>query len=70
MGSPLSSILTNCVIQDLEYNIFKILAFSIPFYYRYVDDIVLAAKKNQIKTILGIFNSYHERIQFTVEYSE
>jgi len=68
MGSPLSSILTNCVIQDLEYNILKILVFSIPFYY--VDDIVLAAKKDQIKTILDIFNSYHERIQFTVEYSE
>ena len=39
----------------------------IPFYYRYVNDIVLAAPTNEITNILDAFNSYHERIRFTVD---
>jgi len=39
MRSPLSPILADLVIQDLEYNIFKTLTIHIPVYYRYVDDI-------------------------------
>ena len=37
MGSPLSPILADLVIQDLERNIFNTLTTHIPFYYRYVD---------------------------------
>jgi len=35
-------------------------------YYRYVDDIILAAPKEEIHTILN-FNSYHYRLKFTLE---
>ena len=70
MGSPLSSILADLVIQDLEHNIFNILTTHIPFYYRYVDDIVLAPPTNLITNILDSFNSYHERIKFTVDYGD
>ena len=42
----------------------------IPFYYRYVNDIVLAAPTNEINNILDSFNSYHERIKFTVDHGD
>ncbi|KYN26675.1 hypothetical protein ALC57_03955 [Trachymyrmex cornetzi] len=41
--------------------------FNIPIYYRYVDDIILAAPNNQIREILDLFNSYHDRLKFTCE---
>ena len=70
MGSPLSPILADLVIQDLENNIFNTLTTHISFYFRYVDDIVLAAPINLITNILDSFNSYHERIKFTVDYGD
>ena len=41
--------------------------FQLPFYYRYVDDIITAVPSNEIKTIQSIFNSYNHKIQFTIE---
>ena len=70
MGSPLSPILADLVIQDLKNDIFNTLTTYIPFYFRYVDDIVLAAPINFIINILDFFNSYHERIKFTVDYGD
>ena len=70
MGSPLSPILADLVIQDLENNIFSTLTMHISFYYRYVDDIVLAAPKDKINNILDSFNAYHERIKFTVDHGD
>ena len=67
MGLPLSPILADLVIQDLENDIFNTLTTHIPFYFHYVDDIVLMAPINLITNILDSFNSYHERIKFTVD---
>ena len=67
MGSPLSPILADLVIQDLENDIFNTLTTHIFFYFRYVD-IVLAAPINLITNILDSFNTYHDRIKFTVDY--
>ena len=58
------------MIQDLEKNIFSNLTVHISFYYRYVDDIVLAAPKDEINNILDSFNAYHERIKFTVDHGD
>jgi len=41
---------------------------DISFYYRYVDDIILAAPNEKIAKIVETFNSFHDRLQFTVEY--
>ena len=57
------------MIQDLECSIFKTLT-HISIYYRYVDDIIIAAPNEYINTILCFFNSYQERIKFTVEYGD
>jgi len=66
MGSPLSPIIADIVLQDLER---KALEFGveIPFYYRYVDDIATAIHQTQQIRLLNIFNSFHPRIQFTME---
>jgi len=69
MGSPLSPIVADLVLQDLESSAIKRLPSHLPLYYRYVDDILLAAPIEQLDTILGVFNSFHERLQFTLEIS-
>ena len=40
---------------------------TLPFFYRYVDDILLCVDKKHINNILHIFNSYHEKLKFTHE---
>ncbi|XP_072759915.1 uncharacterized protein [Anoplolepis gracilipes] len=67
MGSPLSPIIADIVIQDIENKALSILNFSTPFYYRYVDDIITAIPFDQIDYILNVFNSLHPRLKFTLE---
>jgi len=38
---------------------------SFPFYYRYVEDILLAAPLNLLNDILNIFKSFHDALKFT-----
>ncbi|XP_029679435.1 uncharacterized protein LOC115245313 [Formica exsecta] len=68
MSSPLSPIIANLVIQDVEESILNTLDTNLPFYYRYVDDKILAAPDNRVINILNKFNDYHKRLQFTVKY--
>ncbi|KYN42715.1 hypothetical protein ALC56_02844, partial [Trachymyrmex septentrionalis] len=69
---PLSPILADVIIQDLECNIFKTLTTHILLYYRYiiVDDVIIVAPNDHINKILYSFNSYHEKIKFIVEYGD
>jgi len=67
MSSPLSPLIADLVIQDLEIDIFRQLPFNLPIFYRYVDDIIVLAPSSHIKFILQCFNSYHNRINFTLE---
>jgi len=67
MGSPLSPIVTDLALQDLELHTLSKLPFSLLFYVRYVDDIVLAAPHHSLDLILHEFNSFHIRLKFTME---
>ena len=67
MGSPISPMLADLVLQDLEEVVLNKLSFKIYAYYRYVDDAFLIIPKNMIKEILENFNSYHSRLKFTHE---
>jgi len=40
---------------------------SVSFYFRYVDDIAMAILSSSYDTILEAFNSFHPRLQFTME---
>jgi len=52
---------------NLEKEALRLLSTGIPFYYRYVDDIALAAPRHKINEFLNTFNSLHPRLQFTLE---
>ncbi|XP_025264609.1 uncharacterized protein LOC112637982 [Camponotus floridanus] len=67
MGSPLSPIIAEITLQDLESKAIATLPVDLPFYFRYVDDVVLAAPSSMLNTILNTFNSFHTRMQFTME---
>jgi len=67
MGSPLSFIVADLVLQNLESHILDELSFISPFYIRYVDDIALAAPCILFDELLDTFNSFHPRLKFTME---
>jgi len=67
MGSPLSPIIAEIVLQDLEMKALKLVNIEIPFYHRYVDDIAMAVPRQKINEVLNAFNSMHNRLQFTLE---
>lgn len=67
MGSPLSPIIADIVLQDLESKALSILPFYVPFYIRYVDDIAMTAPPSFFQKVLEVFNSFHSRLQFTME---
>jgi len=67
MGSPLSPVIADLVLQDLELSAINMLPFRLPFYYRYVDDIILTATLDSFDLILHVFNAQHSRLQFTIE---
>jgi len=50
-------------MQDLEESAINKLLIQPLFYYRYVDDIILALSSDT----LNIFNSLHSRLQFTMK---
>jgi len=63
MGSP---IIANIVMDDIETRVLNSLRFKIPFYCRYVD-IALAIPRSKAELLLDTFNSFHPRLQFTLE---
>ncbi|XP_036138449.1 uncharacterized protein LOC118644314 [Monomorium pharaonis] len=67
MGSPLSPIMADLVLQDFEDKALKALKFEIPIYYRYVDDILLSVPLTITTETVNMFNSFHLRLQFTLE---
>lgn len=69
MGSPLSPVIADITLQDLERGVIETFPFNIPFFFRYVDDIVTAVPSSILSTVLSDFNSVHPRLQFTMEES-
>jgi len=67
MGSPLSPIIANIVMDDFERRALNNLNIDIPFYYRYVDDIAMAVPRQKSQVVLDTFNSLHPRLQYTME---
>jgi len=68
MGSPLSPIIADIVMQDLEKDSLNKINFKLSFYYRYVDDIIMAVPSDNVSQIYHIFNNYYDRLKFTIEY--
>ena len=75
MGCPCSPVLANLVMEFLEQKILHRLKVefnvNILVYYRYVDDIFIIAREEEISLIVRIFNENEsERLRFTYEAEE
>jgi len=70
MGSPLSPVVADLVLQKLESTILNNLTYKPIFYYRYVDDIALSVPSSLLNSLLNEFNSFHPRLKFTMEISD
>lgn len=67
MGSVISPIAAQLVMDDILDNILAKLPFEMPFIRKYVDDIICSIPEDQVDNTLNIFNSINVNIQFTVE---
>ncbi|XP_055522676.1 uncharacterized protein LOC129716860 [Wyeomyia smithii] len=70
MGSPLSPVISNVVMEKLEQECIRKLEanqIQMKVYKRYVDDCMCVAGVEHIQMIVDTFNSFHDRLQFTVE---
>lgn len=67
MGSVLSPIVAQYVMDDFLNSCLPILPYKMPFIKKYVDDIICAIPMDAIDLTLNIFNSQHQKIQFTIE---
>lgn len=67
MGSCLSPAIADLVMDVLLDEVTSRLSFPLPFIKKYVDDLVTAVPYNKIEETLTIFNSYCDKLQFTIE---
>lgn len=59
MGSPISGLFADIIMDDLETACLSKLSFNPIFFYRYVDDIITCIPSHKIDETLTIFNSYN-----------
>ena len=62
-GTPMSSPIIVIQLEDLECKALERFGTEIPFYFRYMDDIVTAISNHLIEKFLEVFN-FHSRLQF------
>ena len=67
MGSPVSAVIANLVIENVEQRALISSPVKPLFQKRYVDDVISAVSKNQVENLLSYLNSVEPFIQFTLE---
>ena len=67
MGNPASPVLANLVMNELLLDVLHKLPFDLPFIKLYVDDTLLACPVDRVSQLLGYFNDFHNKINFTME---
>ncbi|XP_068716947.1 uncharacterized protein [Montipora capricornis] len=67
MGSPISAIMANMVMEDLEERALASLTNPPLFWKRFVDDVITTAKSGSTQTFLEHLNSVKPCITFTIE---
>lgn len=67
MGASISSVVAQLVLENLEETVISKLDYPIQFFFRYVNDCLLAVPENKKESILNSFNAYHQKLQFTFE---
>ena len=67
MGSPVSAVIANTVMEDVEQRASANLPVKPFFWKRYVDDVISAVSGNEAGRLLSHLNSVEPSIQFTLE---
>lgn len=67
MGSPISSTVAQLVMEYLEEKVLSGQNYNITLFKRYVDDCLIITSENEIQRIIDGLNSFHHKIQFTLE---
>ncbi len=67
MGSPVSVVVANLVMEDLEDRALRTFLYTPRLYFRFVDDTIAALKSNLINDFHAHLNAQDYNIQFTVE---
>ena len=67
MGSPVSDVFTNIVMEDVEQRALATSPVKPFFWKRYVDDVISAVSGNEAERLLSHLNSVEPSIQFTLE---
>ena len=67
MGSPVSVVVANLVMEDIESRALSSFSPSPVFWKRYIDDVCCAVKEEDVIPFLQHINSIHPSIQFTHE---
>nr|VZI24053.1 unnamed protein product [Spirometra erinaceieuropaei] len=65
MGSPLSGLIAEAVLQRLERLVFR--SYSPKFWARYVDDTFVVIKRNDVQDFKVLLHSIFPDIHFTME---
>ena len=69
IGTPSGPVLANIIMTECEEVIVDNLVKerTIKFYVRYVDDILLLVKRQDIVKVLKAFNGFHKNLKFAVD---
>ena len=65
--SPVSPIIADIFMEDLEDKTFATYDATPRVWYRFVDDVISVVKKHNVQGLLQHLNKQHGRIQFTME---
>lgn len=67
MGSPVSVVMANLVMEHVETRVLESIPFHVKMYCRYVDDTFVILKRANLEAFHQARNSVHPAIQFTCE---
>ena len=67
MSSPVSAVIANLVMEEVEQRALASSLVKPLFWKRYVDDVISAVSKNEVGNLLSSLNSVQPSIQFSVE---
>ena len=67
MGSPVSAVIANMVMEDVEQRALATSSVKPFSWKRYVDDVISAVSGNEAERLLSHLNSLEPSIQFTLE---
>ena len=67
MGSPVSAVIANLVMEDIEHRALTTAPVSPSFWKRFVNDVISAVSQDEIVVLLQHLNSIEPSIQLTIE---